>query len=370
MNAESPLQLRLWTEDQFAGAKATWDALLRASDADPLFMSWDWQWRWWAHHRRDLGAELRLVAFYSDSRLVGLAPFYAHKAVVRRVLHPLRVELIGAAWRDSRAAFSDYLDIVAMRQYRTTVLAALADWLREAAWDELVLCCTRRDGVACELAERHVSRLARVREVDPLTGWCAQLPERFETYLNRLSPEVRRRLFNQRRKLEDASLQYAGEEDIDEYLALLWRYVASRWGSEGPSEAIRNFYRDVAHNLAREGRLRMSRLGTRRGPLSVIFNIETEDCVYYLQSGFDQERSGGISPGYLHFGYAIEAACAEGARRFDFLGGAGRHRDYKRDLLTENIPLVTYHAVRGAWARGLYAAYAAWLWASGLIRSE
>lgn len=364
------LQVRLWSEEEFAGSKAIWDELLRRSDADPLFMSWGWQWRWWKHHRLALGAELRLVAVYSGSRLVGLAPFYAHDAVVRGVLHPRRMELIGTAWRNECAAFSDYLDIIVAREFRGSAIEPLRDWLRGVSWDELILCCIRRDGVACELAQRHLPQFARVREADPLTGWCVQLPEHFETYLEGLSTDVRRRLFNQRRKLDDPRLQDAREGDVEENLALLWRYAANRWGNAGPSEAFRGFYREVARSLAREGQLRLSRLDTRQGPLSVIFNVRAGDCVYYLQSGFDQAGSSGISPGYLHFGYAIEAACAEGARRFDFLGGTGRHRDYKRDLLTEIVPLVTYHAVRGAGARALYGAYGAWLWAKGLVRPD
>ena len=369
IQAEGRLQIRLWTEAEFAQSKVAWDALLSAADADPLFMSWDWQWHWWTHHRDSLGADLQLVALYWGTRLVGLAPFYAHRAVVRRVLHPRRLELIGAAWRDAQAAFSDYLDIVAARELRGPVQAALGEWLASAAWDECVLCGTRRDGVASEVAERHLPRLARVREVDPLAGWCVELPERFEEYVRRLDPQVRRRLFNQRRKLEGPAVRYAGEAEVEADLELLWRYVADRWGTGGPAEGLRGFYRDMAQVLARAGRLRLSRLESGGRTLSVMFNALVDGSIYYLQSGFDRQRAVGLSPGYLHFGYAIERACAEGHRRFDFLGGSGQHRDYKRDLLTENVPLVTYHAVRGTWTRALYAAYDWWLQMKGYGRA-
>lgn len=369
VQAEGRLRIRLWTDEEFARSKALWDALLRAADADPLFMSWEWQWRWWLHHRESLGADLQLVALYSGTRLVGLAPFYTHRTVVRRVLHPRRLELIGAAWRDERAAFSDYLDIVAARELRGPVLAALAQWLASAAWDELVLCGTRRDGAACELAERHLPHIARVREVDTMAGWRVDLPERFEDYVRRLDPQVRRRLFNQRRKLDSPKVRYAGEAEVEADLQLLWRYVADRWGTGGPGAGLRGFYRDMAQVLAREGRLRLSRLESGGSTLSVMFNAVVDGSIYYLQSGFDGHRSAGLSPGYLHFGYAIERACAEGHRQFDFLGGMGQHRDYKRDLLTENVPLVTYHAVRGTWTRALYAAYDLWLQVKGCGRA-
>ena len=107
--------------------------------------------------------------------------------------------------------------------------------------------------------------------------------------------------------------------------------------------------------MERSGRLRLTRLATRHGVLSVMYNVRVGATLYYLQSGFDPARSHGLSPGYLHFGYAIEAACSEGAERFDLLAGSGRHRDYKRDLLTESVPVVTYHLARRPLSRALYA---------------
>ena len=355
------LRVRLWSADEFAAGQNVWDRLLRRSDADPLFMSWAWQWRWWAHHGPALGAELQIAGIYSEDRLVGLAPFYRHRVVVRGLLRPRRMELIGTAWRNSAAAFSDYLDVLADRTERERVLKALAEWLETSDWDELALCCLRCGAVADTLAQEYLPRFAGVREVDPLTGWRAQLPARFEDYVQRLSPEIRRKTINQRRKLEQPRLEYAHGADIEAFLDQLWVFAAARWGGQVPRPEFQGFYREIAGHAARAGQLRLSRVATAEGPLSAMFNIRSENCVYYLQSGFDLCKFERVSPGYLHFGYALEDACIEGAQYFDFLGGSGQNRDYKRDLLTEIVPLVTYHAVRGSGLRALYAAHGAWL---------
>ncbi|MGH8276059.1 MAG: GNAT family N-acetyltransferase, partial [Steroidobacteraceae bacterium] len=134
-------------------------------------------------------------------------------------------------------------------------------------------------------------------------------------------------------------------------------YTTLRWGLAAGGAHQRAFHAEFAACMAREGRLRLSRLTTREGPVSVMYNVHTGDTVHYLQSGFDRVKARGLSLGYLHFGYAIEKACDEGAERFDFLAGRGRHRDYKRDLLTDHIPVVTYHVVRGATLRFLHAAH-------------
>ena len=355
------LHVRRWGEDEFAAAQDIWDALLKRSDADPLFMCWAWQRRWWVHHGPVLGAELTIAAIYSEDRLVGLAPFYRHRVVVRRLLRLWRLELIGTAWRNPEAAFSDYLDVLADRAERESVLEALAEWLETEEWDELALCCLRRGGDADTLSTTYLPRIAGVREVDSLTGWRAPLPARFDDYVQRLRPEVRRKTINQRRKLDRPSMEYALEADIEGFLDQLWAFSAVRWSERAPRPEFQGFYRDFAKYAAETGQLRLSRVKTDRGSLSVMFNIRSENCIYYLQSGFDLLKSEGISPGYLHFGYALEDACKEGAQYFDFLGGSGQNRDYKRDLLTENVALVTYHAARGPVLRTLYGAYRHWL---------
>lgn len=355
------LRVRLWSADEFAAGQNVWDGLLKRSAADPLFMSWAWQWRWWAHHGPALGAELQIAGIYSEERLVGLAPLYRHQVVVRGLLRLRRMELIGTAWRNSGAAFSDYLDVLADRTEREGVLKALAEWLEASEWDELALCCLRRGAAADTLAQDYLSRFAGVREVDPLTGWRAALPAQFDDYVQRLSPDIRRRAVNQRAKLNHPRLEYAQAADVETFLDQLWVFTAARWGGQAPRPEFQGFYREIGTHAARAGQLRLSRVATAEGPLSVMFNIRSENCVYYLQSGFDLDRSKGLSPGYLHFGYALEDACREGAQYFDFLGGSGQNRDYKRDLLTENVPLVTYHAVRGPGLRTLYAAHGAWL---------
>jgi hypothetical protein len=356
--ASAAIRVRSWSDEQFAASRSDWDELVGRSDADPLFMSWGWQWRWWMHHARVLDATLRLAAVYAGDRLVGLAPFYSHKVVMRKLLRSQRLELIGIAWRDPRAMFSDYLDIIADRTFRDEVIAAIAAWLAEQPfWDELALCCTKRDGVAAQLAAERLTRYAYVREVDPYSGWWAQLPASFQDYVRRLDPGVRRKLFNQRRKLTDPRIEYANETDLRATLELLWQFSARRWEGTPPAAHIQSFHQEIAADLARTHELRLSRLIVAGETRSVLYNVQRAATVYYVQSGFDPDAARGVSLGYLHFGYAIEAACSERVPRFDFLAGRGRHRDYKQDLLTEIVPVVNYHVVRQRPARWLYAAY-------------
>ncbi len=249
------------------------DELVARSDADPLFMSWDWQWRWWTHHAEVLNATLSLIAVYGQDRLLGLAPFYSRAVVIRHLLHARRLELIGTAWRDPRASFSEYLDIIADRGHRGEVVAAIGQWLAaQPAWDDLALCCSRRGSVASQLVAEQLEQWTHVREVDPLVGRCVHLPAAFEHYVQALTPGVRRKLFNHRRKLAEPRLEYATAEDLADSFGTLWSLSSLRWGVSPPAH-VQKFQIDIATELARRGELRLTRLSAANGIRSVLYNV-------------------------------------------------------------------------------------------------
>jgi CelD/BcsL family acetyltransferase involved in cellulose biosynthesis len=137
-------------------------------------------------------------------------------------------------------------------------------------------------------------------------------------------------------------------------LAQMDQWRASRWGANAGASLVGRFERMLAQRLAPHGTLRLSEFSENGRPLSVMLNVRMAGTEYYLASAFDPARGSGLSPGYLHFGYAIEAACADGVARFDLLAGRGRHRDYKVDFGPREEPLVSWQLVRAPVLRGLY----------------
>ncbi len=348
------LQIRSWTSDEFANSRELWQRVLATSDADPLFMSWDWQWRWWTHHAEYLGATLRLLGLYDGAgELVGIAPFYSRR--VRRRGWPAlrRLELIGLAWRDGDAVFSEYLDLIVARGHDEAVMARVARWLeKESHWDDLALPCLKAGSLARRLANERLRGFARVREVEPMTAYAAALPRTFEEYAQGLTSNARRKLLNQRRKLRGPVLLAAAGPEVDGAMETLRAFEAQRWGAK--SDRLYAFNCDLATFLAAAGELRLTRLVADGRTISVMYSVRRGSTEYYLQSAFDPQASQGLSLGYLHFGYAIEEACRAGVTRFDFLAGEGRHRDYKQDLLTERSPLICCHVIRVSWLRALH----------------
>ena len=73
---EERFSVELRGEDWFAGAEAVWADLVGNSNADGLFLSWDWQSTWWHKFGPALYAKPAIIVVTSEAGLVvGVAPF-------------------------------------------------------------------------------------------------------------------------------------------------------------------------------------------------------------------------------------------------------------------------------------------------------
>ena len=350
----SDCQIVLWDEERFASAEEEWNGLLARSDSDPLFMSWQWQWHWWRRHREMLGARLCLLAVHADGELIGLAPFLLREVRLRNLVPIRRVEIIGGTWRDDTGVFSEYLDVIADRKESARTAAAVAGWLREqGGWQEAAFTCVHPSSVAARVAHE-LGQAVRVREVDAFEVHRIDLSSGFDEYIARLPAAARRKLIGQRSRLVHPRLIRVEPGDVEAVLGQMDEMIRRRWSRDPLSAVSRGFRADFCRDLAARGGLRLTALSSAEAPVSILYDIRAGGTEYYLQSGFDENHSRGVSLGYLHLGYAIEAACADGITSFDLLGGRGLNRDYKRDFGTVRETLVTLHIIRASWLRAAY----------------
>ena len=353
------VSVRPWNELEFAASRNEWQALLRRSSANPLFMSWEWQSRWWRAHHLALGAELCVLAAYGeDNRLVGLAPLYRREATHRWGLRAPRLELLGSAFRGPPdITFSEYLDFIVDTSYADAVIQVFAEWLLgDAAWADFVVANTRADGSIVRAVAGRLAEECMLRWQDPLTAHVLTLPESFDDYLHDLKPGIRRKVWNRRGRLNGPVLRFACEGEVEGILRQLRRFQALRWGSQPSLERSPGFHDGFAAAMARQGTLRMSVLEHGGEPISVLYNVELSGVQYNLQSGFSPAAAA-LSPSYLHFGYCLEEALIRGVRVLDFLGGNGRNRDYKQDFGARDVPLGTLQAIRAPALQRLYRLY-------------
>ena len=295
-----------------------WDALLRQSRADTIFMTLMWQTVWWRH----LGeGELRILAVRGDDgALVGLAPLF-------RIMH----DGAGVLGTVGCVDVSDYLDWIAREGQEEPVLAALLDTLgNEMAheWDELSLCNIPDSSSGLEL----IPRLAQARgwqvtrsidDVAPLF----RLPESWEAYEQMLRGKARREM---RRKLRKAGpfsgiewyivgSEHELEAEVDAFVDLLIKSHPEK--ADFMDERNRAFFHAVGRATFDAGQLQLAFLTMNGQRIGAYMNFLYRDRVLVYNSGLDPAAYR-LSPGIILMAHLIRHAIEEQKHTvFDFLRG-------------------------------------------------
>src|ERR1035437_3386497 len=103
------------------GLKPAWNALLRESASNTIFLTWEWAAAWWLAY--GTSGELRiLAAFDQDGVLRGIAPMRSQ--IQRRYGQSVAaISFIGDGSNDS-----DYLDFIIAPGYEEAVMKAFCDY--------------------------------------------------------------------------------------------------------------------------------------------------------------------------------------------------------------------------------------------------
>lgn len=358
------IQIKQWTEQDFAAAKPAWNDLLARSDADPLFMSWEWQHTWWQTFAADLSLELVLVAAFDGGELAGIAPLYRSKSRVRGGFTVQRIQSIGNCWRGPATMRTEHVDMIACREQAGDVIARLIEYIERLQWDEWILADLRTDSITCKLIRDELGRNGYVREAESAESYYVDTDGTFSDYLAGLGVNTRLRFYNRRIYAEtrgSITLGKARLEDLDRYFELLNRLHSLRWSREAFQGNRLAFNRRIAEWLAREDRLVFSLLAIDEEPVSILYDLRAGGQEYNIQGGFNETYDRKLALGYLHLGYAIEQAFNERKiHRFNLLVGPGKHTQFKARLAADHHDVVDLQVIRPKLLRAAYRAYDAW----------
>jgi CelD/BcsL family acetyltransferase involved in cellulose biosynthesis len=357
--APPPLTARHWSVADWHQHADEWQALLGRSQADPLFLSFEWLSIWWSCFGDSLGQSPQLLAFYRESQLVGLAPLYRQSVLRSGVLPVHSVQMMGLAWRDPEPLISEYLDVIGeeadLAQLRE---ACVRELLAEGTWSEFVIGFTATGAQWREAYQRCAGRAAHyVREVDPSVAYQADLSPGFAAYLAGLEQSTRRSLWNLRHRLGGAGqvrLETVSAAGIGQAFADLNRLHQLRWQRPAFTGRRLRFHTTLAQRLVARGELALSRLQVAGRVVSVVYDVRKGDRQYNIKMAFDPAFSSRVSLGLIHLGFAMEAAAEQGVRLYDLLAGPGRANDYKRHLSQERRTLSCVQMLRGRLLPRLY----------------
>jgi Acetyltransferase (GNAT) domain len=353
------LTLRRWSVSEWLASASAWQGLLARSNADILFLSWDWLTLWWQCFGDALSAAPDILAFYRGEDLVGIAPLYRRRVVRSGFLPANSVQLMGLSWRDRGPLISEYLDVIAATGEVDAVRnACVGVLLQDPAWTECVIGFTVAGKQWHEAFSRcDQARRQYVRNLDPLVSYQADLSRGFAAYLRALRQSTRRSVWNLRRRLAvygKVSFEFVAPEEIASAFSDLNRLHQLRWKQPAFAGACLSFHTSLARLLGARGELALSRLRVAGQVVSVLYDIRKGARQYNISMGFNPAFSSKISLGLIHLGYAMEAAAERQVATYDLLAGGGQRSDYKRHLSQMRRDLSCVHVLRGHLLPSLY----------------
>lgn len=308
----------------FEKLRDEWNELLEASDANGLFLTWEWLHTWWTH----LSDERRLfiLTVRRGGQLVAVAPL-ALRARKFGFVSPFRaLEFLGMG-----SVGSDYLDVIIRRGMEEEAVRALADYLGAGTQVLELAQFDRGNGcsapaLAGQLRERNWS--AREAKV----GTCPFInlsAHSWQSYLATIGPEYRRNFKRRLRQLGERFTvtfeRVRSEDQRREALEALLTLHDKRWCGRGGSNAfhtpsLRTFHDELSRLALQRGWLRLFLLRLDGQPVASLYGFIYDRRFYFYQQGFDPGYAQ-FSPGLVMTGLTIQEAIQEGAEEFDFLSG-------------------------------------------------
>jgi CelD/BcsL family acetyltransferase involved in cellulose biosynthesis len=314
---------RIEDDSRFAAMGEEWNALLGDSDADCLFLTWEWLLTWWRH----LGGRRRLFILVArrGREPVAIAPLCLAPPELGRLFPFRSLQLLGTG-----AVGSDYLDLIVRRGWEDESVPALADHLR-AQRAMLELRQLRPQAQAWRLTAHLEPRGWSFRQAQ--SGVCPFIPlagQTWNSYLAALGSAHRYNFHRRLRNLQrDFAVSFERVQEEAERPAALARLIGLHeacWQERGRSEAFASpalvaFHEELSRLAQARGWLRLLELRLDGRTAAALYGFRYRRTFLFYQSGLDPSFAK-QSVGLVTMGLAIKSAIEEGATEYDLLHGA------------------------------------------------
>ena len=308
-----------------------WNELLSSSDANTIFLTWEWISTWLDTVYQD--ARLLVVLVHdADRRLIGVGPFYLSSMRAFKLLTLKCLRVLG----DSQSG-AEYGDLIIRNGWEEPAIEAISSCLAEAhdEWD-----CFWSPSVAGWTGARDrwmalFGKLSTKQVWKPGDFSFIRLPDTYEKYLEELPGKARRETARLRRRLESMGTvefrQCRGQAEVSSQLTVLYDLHRRRWqqvGQEGSfarRPKLAEFNNQFAPIAFSRGWLRLSVLYVTERPAAALFGCLYNGVGCGLQCGFDTTVNGA---GRVLWGEVLCETIAAGAAEYDFLRGLYEYTQY------------------------------------------
>jgi CelD/BcsL family acetyltransferase involved in cellulose biosynthesis len=324
MSADA-LEIRTYRSlDELQSIEAGWKELLANYPLATTFSTPEWLLSWWRSFGRD--QELLVAGFFSDSRLVALAPFSLTPFRVANTIPLRQLRLMGDGSKDS-----DNLDLPVIPGFENRFAASLLHFLESQrnhwGFGELNTLPPQSPGAKALqelLARKKWVAIEKQRPASVIT-----LPATWEEYLQRRSSEDQKNLTRYARRLEKRYAvqiyRCSAENQLPKCLEALFEHHQARWEAAGErgsfgSHERREFYYELSRSLLPRGGLDLWVLELNGVVVAAQFGFRYGRQVFQLQEGNNPAHNSD-RVGFVLRGHVMKQLIADGIQTYDFLGG-------------------------------------------------
>ncbi|WDD99471.1 GNAT family N-acetyltransferase [Thalassomonas actiniarum] len=352
----SQLTFRIWDEQVFSENRQLWQQLLARSDADRLFLSWQWQYAWWKNCSCQK-PQLHIIAVYDQEQLVALAPLFSHQKRIKKLLTVRQLQFIGCSYDIHDAVRSDNLDFIIDRQSDITAIdLVLHRAINKLSWHTCLIQSASRNS--------HVFRLLRTlkgnKSLEILSrtiNYIVDFNEDFDSFCKKLKKKIRQKTLLHRRFIAgQLELKTVDFQESDAFIEQLNRLKLRRWNKkvyENQRLKFQQMFTDLC-SQSQEISLLSSMMVMDNQAQSAFFGFSCDNQGYFLQYAFDPHYNSKLSLGFLHLGYVIEQGYSQGLKQLQLLPGGGQSDPYKQYLANKLQPQVSVRIISSWWLKALH----------------
>ncbi len=304
---------------RFQDLSEEWNAILRSSDVDCVFLTHEWFSSWWKHLSGERSLEV-LVFKDTKSQIVGIAPLMSDGPNLRFM---------------ASHEVTDYCDFLSIRDSKEEFYKYLLSYLRENYPDQtrMEFINIKASSPSCalipELASHHgFSYKLEEAEVAPLLP----IPSTYDNYISSLNRKNRHELRRKLKRIETLdgiqTKKITGVQNIrpaiDDFISLHRQSSPEKhafWKTDG----MEDFFRDVVHRFYKKSWVELNFLYSGDSLIAALLNFLYADEVLYYNVAYDPDYAS-YSPGFYLFHASIVEAISQKKSRVDFLRGREKYK--------------------------------------------
>lgn len=350
--------------DELCTLAEQWDALLQKSEADSIFMTYDWINTWISVSGPSLS--IYTIVVYNEEELVGIAPFYQDTLALFGLLsfNCLRIQ-------GDKNSSSEYQDLILHPACPSAIIEKIAEAISQITedtsffWVPYTSTKSGASGRFQELFER-LNIETQQREFEYFKISLPASKTEFDAKLtSKQRNNIRRykKILAKKDRIRAIDLIDRGSaDDAVETLRILHNMNWHSRGKQGVFERKPVFHDFIAaySTLAREKHQLMAIcLLLNERPIAIRFGYLYNNVFFEMQAGYDPEHNGS---GICAIDFAIKFSINRQINTYDFLAYAG---EYKRRFNAQAQPGRSFFAssrrllprlinLLGIWPTGKY----------------